>query len=91
MQRIYIFCTFAQKQAYQMTTKEEREKVKTARDSLGKFFYDLAKMTFGVMVLGNAAAVFGFTDFTLSSAIVLIFGSFMTWGFAYMGNKILKK
>ena len=74
-----------------MAIKEEKEKEKTACESLGKFFYDLAKMTFGVMVLGNAAAVFGFTDFTISSVIVLIFGSFMTWGFAYMGNKILKK
>lgn len=71
-----------------MATKEEKEKEKTACESLGKFFYDLAKMTFGVMVLGNAAAVFGFTDFTISSVIVLIFGSFMTWGFAYNFKEI---
>ena len=82
-----VFCTFAQNTA----TKEEKEKEKTARESLGKFFYDLAKMTFGVMFLGNAATVFGFNEFTISSVVVLIFGSFMTWGFAYMGNKILKK
>ncbi len=42
-----------------MATKDEKEKEKNAREQLGKFFYDLAKMTFGVMVLGNSAAVFG--------------------------------
>lgn len=74
-----------------MATKEEKEKEKTAREQLGKFFYDLAKMTFGVMVLGNSAAVFGFTDFSISSIVVLIAGSFATIGFAYMGNKVLKR
>lgn len=74
-----------------MGAKEDREKEKTSRETLGKFFYDLAKMTFGTTVLGEFAAVFGFTDFSLSSVVVLLFGSFMTAGFAYLGNSILKE
>lgn len=74
-----------------MASKEEKEKVKTARETLGKFFYDLAKMTFGTTVLGEFIAVFGFADFSASSIAVVILGSLMTAGFVYMGNKILKK
>ena len=48
-------------------------------------------MTFGVMVLGNSAAVFGLTEFSVSSLVVLAAGSFSTVGLAYMGNKVLKK
>ena len=74
-----------------MAVKEEKEKVKIARESLGKFFYDLAKMTFGTTVLGEFAAVFGFTDFSVSSVVVLVFGTFMTAGLAYLGNLVLKE
>lgn len=74
-----------------MAAKDEREKIKTARETLGKFFYDLAKMTFGTTVLGQFITVFGITEVSISSIVVLIFGSALTAGFAYMGNKILKK
>lgn len=74
-----------------MAAKEEKEKIKTARETLGKFFYDLAKMTFGTTVLGQFITVFGITEVSISSIVVLIFGSALTAGFAYMGNKILKK
>lgn len=73
-----------------MSVKEDNEKEKTRRETLGKFLYDLAKMTFGTTVLGEFVAVFGLTDFTISSVIVLLFGSFVTFGFAYLGNLVLK-
>lgn len=73
-----------------MSAKEEKEKEKTRRDTLGKFFFDLAKMTFGTTVLGEFVAVFGLTDFTINSIVVLLFGSFVTFGFAYLGNDVLK-
>ncbi len=85
-----VFCTFVGKYAT-MAAKEEKEKIKTARETLGKFFYDLAKMTFGTTVLGQFITVFGITEVSISSIVVLIFGSALTAGFAYMGNKILKK
>ena len=74
-----------------MTAKEDWEKIKTARESLGKFFYDLAKMTFGTTVLGQSVTVFGIAEVSISSIVVLIFCSALTAGLAYMGNKILKK
>lgn len=73
-----------------MGAKEEKEKEKTSRETLGKFFYDLAKMTFGSTVLGEFVSVFGLADFTINSVVVLLFGSFVTFGFAYLGNVVLK-
>lgn len=74
-----------------MGQKEVKEKEKTARETLGKFYYDLAKMTFGVMVLGNTAIVFKDADFELASVVLFVTGSIATWAFAAMGNKILKQ
>ena len=34
--------------------KEHKEKEKTSKETLGKFFYDLAKTSFTVMVAGSA-------------------------------------
>lgn len=73
-----------------VTQKEEKEKQKTSRETLGKFFYDLAKTTFAVMVLGNVATVFiGDTDAVIVSTMIFL-GMFITFLFAYVGNKVLK-
>ena len=73
-----------------VTQKEEKEKQKTSRETLGKFFYDLAKTTFAVMVLGNVATVFiGDTDAVIVSTMIFL-GMFTTFLFAYVGNKVLK-
>mgnify|MGYP006992613321 CR=1 FL=1 len=72
-----------------MVTQKE-EKQKTSRETLGKFFYDLAKTTFAVMVLGNVATVFiGDTDAVIVSTMIFL-GMFITFLFAYVGNKVLK-
>ena len=56
-----------------VTQKEEKEKQKTSRETLGKFFYDLAKTTFAVMVLGNVATVFiGDTDAVIVSTMIFL-------------------
>lgn len=73
-----------------VTQKEEKEKRKTSREALGKFFYDLAKTTFAVMVLGNVATVFvGGADVVVVSTMIFL-GAFITFLFAYVGNKVLK-
>lgn len=73
-----------------VTQKEEKEKQRTSRETLGKFFYDLAKTTFAVMVLGNVATVFiGYTDAVIVSTMIFL-GMFITFLFAYVGNKVLK-
>ena len=41
-----------------MTQREDKERSKTARECLGKFFYDLAKTCFLIMVAGNAVTVY---------------------------------
>ena len=40
-----------------MTLREDRERAKTSREELGKFFYSLAKMSFGTVVLGSGVAI----------------------------------
>lgn len=50
----------------------------------------MAKTTFAVMVLGNVATVFiGDTDTVIVSTMIFL-GMFITFLFAYVGNKVLK-
>ena len=37
--------------------KEVREREKLSRETLGKFFYDLAKITFTALVVGSVASI----------------------------------
>ena len=75
-----------------MTAREDREKEKTSRENLGKFFYDLAKANFTTNVAGcilsmvmkekyDDAMVWGLLSFGLASTAIL----------AYVGFRILKK
>lgn len=74
-----------------MTAREDKEKIKTAREELGKYFYDLSKLIFTSTVLTNSTAIFGLTDFTWKSMSFIVVGFIGTWACASMGNKILKK
>ena len=56
-----------------VTTREERDKEKYSRENLGKFFYDLAKATFTIMVLTNVVALFKGENYILA-AILLVVG-----------------
>ena len=42
----------------QEVKKEGKEKEKISRETLGKFFYDLAKTSFAAMVAGGAVSFF---------------------------------
>ena len=42
-----------------MTQREDKEKEKTARETLGKYFYDMSKLIFTAVVLTNITALFG--------------------------------
>ena len=70
--------------------EERKEKDKTSRETLGKFFYDLAKTTFAVMVLGNIATVLIEKVNLYITVLMMVLGLFVTYLFAYTGNKILK-
>ena len=73
------------------TQKEAREKERSSRESLGKFFYDLAKTSFTAMVAADVVSIFlTETDGTML-AMLLAVGIFVTAVFAYLGYYIIKK
>lgn len=74
-----------------MTQREDKERVKTARENLGKYFYDLSKTSFAVMVAGNILAILKDDQLTYTNAFVIITGIFLTWGFVFLANRILNK
>ena len=73
-----------------MTLRDDKERVKTSREELGKFFYDLAKMVFGAMVLGSGVALVTNHEDTEAYLILLSIGMFTTVFLSGIGNKILK-
>lgn len=73
-----------------VTQREEKDKRKSRRENLGKFFYDLAKTTFAVMVLGNVATVFiGDADPVIMSALIIL-GVVLTSILASIADRTLK-
>lgn len=68
----------------------KKEKEKTARETLGKYFYDLSKTSFGTGLVGQVLPYFA-KD--LNDGItwqLFLFCLVSTVGFAIMGNKILR-
>lgn len=74
-----------------MTQREDKERVKTARECLGKYFYDLSKTCFLVMVAGNAITIYSDGELRTSNLYSMIAGIILTYSFAYLGNFILTK
>lgn len=72
------------------TQKETREKERSSRENLGKFFYDLAKATFTIMVLTNSIALFTTENYILA-AILITTGLVATVVLARIGYSIFKK
>ena len=74
-----------------MTARDDREKEKLSRETLGKFFYDLAKTCFAAIVVTNAIAiVLGDGDFLTTGGLLLI-GVIAKFIFARVGFLIIKK
>lgn len=69
--------------------REERERDKSRRENLGKFFYDLAKLTFAGLVVGGIVSLKPDTDISVDVYRVII-GSISTIIFARIGNIIFK-
>ena len=72
-----------------MTLREDRERAKTSREELGKFFYSLAKMSFGTVVLGSAVALVTETANQQNSLLLICCGLIVTTFLASIGFKIL--
>ncbi len=74
----------------QEAKKGVKEKEKTSRETLGKFFYNLGKTLFTAMVAGGAVSFFtdsGNDDYWG----LLIIGAFSTIVFTYIGYKIIRR
>ena len=70
--------------------KEGKEKEKMSRETLGKYFYDLSKLSFTALVLSMSASLI--TDYLNTNYWVLFtFGVFSSTIFAYNGYKIMNK
>lgn len=74
-----------------VTQREEKEKQKTRRTELGKFFYDLAKTTFAVMVVGNIVGIFGEEQEAGKVIVMVFFGLIATAFLASLGDRTLNK
>lgn len=74
-----------------MATREEKEKERTSRELLGKYFYDLSKASFTAMVLGAMLSLFT-VDATKGEAVgLLAVGAILTGALAGIAFYILKK
>ena len=62
-----------------MTAREDREKEKFTKETVVKYFFDMSKSTFTVMVLGGMAALFGIVQTNQEDSYWAIFwGVFLT-------------
>lgn len=76
-----------EKQLDEKRDKKDRDRV--SRETLGKFFYDLAKLAFAALVVGSITSIV-MKDDNIESWIIIGIGSFVTCVFAYIGYKIIK-
>lgn len=73
----------------QEARKEGKEKERTSRETLGKFFYDLAKISFTALVIGSIVSVATQQEKSEYWLLILI-GVFATYIFSYIGYRIIK-
>ena len=73
----------------QAEKKVAEEKEKLSHETLGKFFYDLAKITFTALVVGNIISVVTQQQ-KREFWLLTICGTFVTYIFSYVGYKIIK-
>lgn len=63
---------------------------KVSRETLGKFFYDLAKLVFAGVVLVNASSIY-LSENKFYVVLMMISGLILTFGLAMVGYMILKR
>ncbi len=75
-----------------MTAREDREKEKFTKETVVKYFFDMSKSTFTVMVLGGMAALFGLVQTNQEDSYWAIFwGVFLTVILFIIGLLISKR
>ena len=72
-----------------MGQRDEKDKMKSRKEKLADYFYDLSKLIFAAFVLGGIAPVF--TDGAYTPKLwVLLIGCLATYLTAFFANRILK-
>ena len=74
----------------QEVKQEVKEKEKTSRETLVKFFYDLAKISFTALVVGSVVSVATQQE-KVDNWVLILIGIFVTYIFSYIGYKIIKQ
>ena len=72
-----------------MGQRDETDKMKSRKEKLADYFYDLSKLTFGAMVIGGMSLVFT-EGFKSSYVPMVLVGVATTYITAYLANRILK-
>ena len=67
----------------------ERDKLKTRKDKLAGYFFDISKLSFGAMVLGGLTPMIT-GEFDYMNLLYVLSGVCMTILVAIVGNRILK-
>lgn len=73
-----------------MTAREDKEKLRYSRENLSKFFYDLAKVTFTAMVVGDVVTMFLKEDVTATAIWLFVTGLITTSLLSTVGYRISK-
>ena len=55
-----------------MTARDDREKEKFTRETLSKYFFDMSRSTYTIMVLGGLAALFGIVQSNKEDTVTAI-------------------
>lgn len=71
------------------TVRETREREKVGREAFGKFFYDLAKLTFGGMVIGGMMSMKYNESASLTLTLIFL-GLVSTVALAKFAKNVLK-
>jgi len=72
-----------------MGQRDEKDKVKSRKEKLAGYFYDLSKLTFAALVLGGMSSLYT-DDFKPYTIYVVIAGLVLTYITAFSANRILK-
>lgn len=69
--------------------KEAKDKERLSHETLGKFFFDLAKIMFTALVVGSIMSVVS-EEGKPEYYILIVLGIFSTYILSYIGNRIIK-
>ncbi|WP_308273762.1 hypothetical protein [Prevotella sp.] len=72
-----------------MGQRDEKDKIKSRKEKLAGYFYDLSKLTFAALVLGGMSSLYT-DDFKPYTIYVVIAGLVLTYITAFSANRILK-